>query len=187
MNIFPVGFLRPAQPPSWSATPCSLSAAVYSTGYIRSYPPYLEAVSYIHNRPNVMVNTPASYSGGPSFKSRPRRQAHLMEVFRGFSQFLQANAAMVPSFRPRPIPTKSFQIFHHSLITLSSTLLKKRRRIKYYPTSTLLKKRRRINYYPSTTWRRAELWWQAKMHFLADIYLETDNSCISFSMHLSLA
>jgi hypothetical protein len=167
-----VGFLRPAQPPSWSATPCSLSAAVYSTGYIRSYPPYLEAVSYIHNRPNIMVNTPASYSGGPRFKSRPRRQALLMEVFRGFSQFLQANAAMVPSFRPRPIPTTSFPIFHHSLITLSSTLLKKRRR---------------INYYPSTTWRRAELWWQAKMHFLADIYLETDNNCISFFMHLSLA
>jgi hypothetical protein len=32
------------------------------------------------------------------------------------------NACMVPKIRPWPLPTKSFPIHHHSLITLSSTL-----------------------------------------------------------------
>jgi hypothetical protein len=31
-----------------------------------------------------MANTPASYSGGPGFKSLPRQPAILIEVFRGF-------------------------------------------------------------------------------------------------------
>jgi hypothetical protein len=39
-----------------------------------------------------VVNTPASYLGGPGVKSRPKRPAILIEVFRGFPQFLQANA-----------------------------------------------------------------------------------------------
>jgi hypothetical protein len=41
------GLLAPAQPPSWRATPCRLSATAIQ--YIRSYPPYLEAVSSIRN------------------------------------------------------------------------------------------------------------------------------------------
>jgi hypothetical protein len=35
-----------------------------------------------------VVNTPASYSSGPVFDSRSRRQAILIEVFRGFPQSL---------------------------------------------------------------------------------------------------
>jgi hypothetical protein len=34
------------------------------------------------------VNTPASYSGGPGFKSRPGDRLSWLEVFRGFPQFL---------------------------------------------------------------------------------------------------
>jgi hypothetical protein len=43
-----------------------------------------------------VVNPPASYPGGPEFKSRPRRSAMLIEAFRGFRQSLQANAGIVP-------------------------------------------------------------------------------------------
>jgi hypothetical protein len=43
-----------------------------------------------------VVNTPALYSGGPSFESRPRRPAMLIEVVCGFTQSLQANAGIAP-------------------------------------------------------------------------------------------
>jgi hypothetical protein len=39
---------------------------------------------------------PASYSGGPGFKSLPRWPAILIEVFRGFPQSLQVIAGIVP-------------------------------------------------------------------------------------------
>jgi hypothetical protein len=42
-----------------------------------------------------VLNTPASYSGGPEYKSRLRRPAILIEGFRGFSQSLQANVGIV--------------------------------------------------------------------------------------------
>jgi hypothetical protein len=42
------------------------------------------------NKLGRVVNTLASYSGGPGFKSR--LQTIYPEVFRGFPQFLQANA-----------------------------------------------------------------------------------------------
>jgi hypothetical protein len=42
-----------------------------------------------------VVNTPASYSGGTGYKCRPGRPAILIGGFRGFSQFLQANAGIV--------------------------------------------------------------------------------------------
>jgi hypothetical protein len=42
--------------------------------------------------------------------------------FRGFTQFIEATAGIIPQIRPRPLPTKSFPINHHSLITVSSTL-----------------------------------------------------------------
>jgi hypothetical protein len=38
------------------------------------------------------VNTPASGSGGPGFKSRPQQPAIMTEVFCGFPHFLQMNA-----------------------------------------------------------------------------------------------
>jgi hypothetical protein len=41
-----------------------------------------------------VVNIPISYSGGPTFDYRPRRQAILTEVFRGFPQSLQANSGI---------------------------------------------------------------------------------------------
>jgi hypothetical protein len=41
----------------------------------------------------VVDNTPASYSGGPGFDSRP---AILIEAFRGFMQSIQANAGIIP-------------------------------------------------------------------------------------------
>jgi hypothetical protein len=41
-------------------------------------------------------NTPASYSGGLGFKSQHWRPAILIEGFRGFSQFFQANVGIVP-------------------------------------------------------------------------------------------
>jgi hypothetical protein len=43
-----------------------------------------------------VVNTPASYSVSPGFKSLPRRLAILIEVFRGFPQSLQTNSWIVP-------------------------------------------------------------------------------------------
>jgi hypothetical protein len=43
-----------------------------------------------------VVNTPASFSGGPGLKSRTRRPVSLTEVFLGFPQSLQANAGIVP-------------------------------------------------------------------------------------------
>jgi hypothetical protein len=47
-------------------------------------------------RRDRMVNTPASYVGGPGFKSRHRRPAILTEGFRDFPQSLKANAGIVP-------------------------------------------------------------------------------------------
>jgi hypothetical protein len=41
-------------------------------------------------------STPASYSGGPGFKSRPLKAAILIEGFRSFPQSLQANTGIVP-------------------------------------------------------------------------------------------
>jgi hypothetical protein len=41
-----------------------------------------------------VVNTHASYSGGPEFKSRLGDR--LSEGFHGFPKFLQANAGIVP-------------------------------------------------------------------------------------------
>jgi hypothetical protein len=40
--------------------------------------------------------TPTSYSGDPRFKSQPRRQAMLIEVFHVFPRSLQANSGIVP-------------------------------------------------------------------------------------------
>jgi hypothetical protein len=42
-----------------------------------------------------VVNSPASYSGGPGFKSRSQQPAIMIEVFCGFPQF-QANARIIP-------------------------------------------------------------------------------------------
>jgi hypothetical protein len=49
-----------------------------------------------YNCRSWVVNTSASYSGGPGFKSRLRRPAILIEIIHGFPQSLQANAGMVP-------------------------------------------------------------------------------------------
>jgi hypothetical protein len=49
----------------------------------------------IIERRGGLVNTPP-YSGGPGFKSQPRRPAILTDVFRSFPQYLQANAGIVP-------------------------------------------------------------------------------------------
>jgi hypothetical protein len=42
-----------------------------------------------------VFDTPASYSGGPGLKSRSRRQAILIEVLHGFTQYLQTNSGIV--------------------------------------------------------------------------------------------
>jgi hypothetical protein len=86
-----------------------------------------------------VVTTPASYSGGAGLKCRPQRPAMLTDLFPGFHHYLQANAGIVPYIRPRPLPTKSFPIHLHSLITILSTLYslvteKKRRKINYQPS-----------------------------------------------------
>jgi hypothetical protein len=47
-------------------------------------------------RSDPVINTPASYSGDPGFKSRSRRPAILIEVFRCFPQSLQAHSGTVP-------------------------------------------------------------------------------------------
>jgi hypothetical protein len=41
-----------------------------------------------------VVNTPASYSGGPAFKSR--FEDRLTDVIRGFTQSFHTNAGVVP-------------------------------------------------------------------------------------------
>jgi hypothetical protein len=58
---------------------------------------------YIHEfyenfaeRRGRVVNTPASYSGGPRFKSQPRLPVMLIEFFCGFPQSLHAISGMVP-------------------------------------------------------------------------------------------
>lgn len=43
-----------------------------------------------------VVGTDTSYLGSPEFDIRPRRQAVLTVVFRGFPDSLQANAGIVP-------------------------------------------------------------------------------------------
>jgi hypothetical protein len=42
------------------------------------------------------IFTPTSYSGGPGFDSWLQRPTILIEVFRSFPQFLQANAGIAP-------------------------------------------------------------------------------------------
>jgi hypothetical protein len=60
--------------------------------YSASNPVLPTKCNILHNG----INTPPLYSGGPDFESRPRRPAMLIEVFRGFSQSLQASAGIVP-------------------------------------------------------------------------------------------
>jgi hypothetical protein len=42
------------------------------------------------------VNTPASYSGGPGFKSQPGDWLTWTEVYHGFTQYPQENSRTVP-------------------------------------------------------------------------------------------
>jgi hypothetical protein len=48
----------------------------------------------------------------------PWRTDILIEVFRGFPQFLLANAGQCPKIRLRLLPTKPSSIHHHSFLTL---------------------------------------------------------------------
>jgi hypothetical protein len=50
----------------------------------------------ITERRGRVVNTPVSYSGSPGFKSLVRRLVIPIDVFRGFPQYLLANAGLVP-------------------------------------------------------------------------------------------
>jgi hypothetical protein len=59
------------------------------------YPPELDCLVWTERRGQV-VNTPSSYSGAPGMKTRPRRPAILIEFFRCFPQFLQADSGIVP-------------------------------------------------------------------------------------------
>jgi hypothetical protein len=68
-----------------------------------------------------VVNTPASYSGGTGFKSRPRDRLSWVR-FCGFSQSLQARSGIWPRIWPRPFLYTSFPI-NRSLITPSSMLM----------------------------------------------------------------
>jgi hypothetical protein len=52
---------------------------------------------------------------GPMFKFRPGDRLFWLWSFCGFPQSLQANSGVVPSIRPRPLPSISFSI-HHLLI-----------------------------------------------------------------------
>jgi hypothetical protein len=77
-----------------------------------------------------VVNTPASYLGGPGFRSRPGDRLSWLRFY-WFSSAPAANAGIVPYIRPRPLPSISFPT-HHSPVTLSfdsikSKLLKTRR------------------------------------------------------------
>jgi hypothetical protein len=69
-----------------------------------------------------VVNTPASYSGGPRFKSRPGDRLSWLRFFVVFSIPPGECRESTLKIRPRSLPTKSFQIHHYSLVTLSSTL-----------------------------------------------------------------
>jgi hypothetical protein len=59
-------------------------------------------------RGDHVVNTPASQSGGPGFKSRPGDRLPLLKVFRGFPQSLQTKSC-----------DRTFLATHQSLIILS--------------------------------------------------------------------
>jgi hypothetical protein len=61
-----------------------------------------------------VVSTSVSYSGGAGFKFFTRRLATQTKVFRGFPQFFQGNAWILPS------QSLSFKLFptHNLLITL---------------------------------------------------------------------
>jgi hypothetical protein len=88
-----------------------------------------------------VVSSPASYSGGLVFKSSPRRMAILIESFCGLLQSPGRMPGQYLKISPRPLPTKSFPIQHHSLVTVSPTLYclitEKRRKIKL-PTNRYL-------------------------------------------------
>jgi hypothetical protein len=90
-------------------------------------------------RPGRVVDTPVSYYGGPLFKSRPCRPPVLIEVFVVFLCPSRKIPGKYLKIRPRPLPTKSFPVYHHHLlIALSSTLFilvaEKRRKINFQPT-----------------------------------------------------
>jgi hypothetical protein len=69
-----------------------------------------------------VVDTPASYSGGPGFISWLRRPAFLIEGFSVFFSVPPVECRDNLKIGPLPLPTESFPIRHHSRITLSSTL-----------------------------------------------------------------
>jgi hypothetical protein len=66
--------------------------------------------------------TPPSYLEGPGFKTQPQRPAILIEVFMGFLSPSRQMLGQYLKIRPRPLLTKTFPIYHHSSVTLSSTL-----------------------------------------------------------------
>jgi hypothetical protein len=74
--------------------------------YDYSHCPFLLADTERRGR---VVNSPASYSEGPGFKSRPRRPVMQIEVSRGFPQSLQTNSGLClklghDRFLPNPFP-----------------------------------------------------------------------------------
>jgi hypothetical protein len=103
-----------------------------------------------------VVNTPVSYSGGLGFKSWPRR---LWLMF--FVVFLSISRRMLGQYlkiRPRPLPTKSFPIHHHSFITLSQTLYNlKAKAVPLHATEALERERRYSSYSFSTSALDGEL------------------------------
>jgi hypothetical protein len=72
---------------------------------------FFSLCSLLHFIPNAVVHTPASYSGGPRFKSRPGERLSLV-IFRGFPQSFQVNAGIVPQNYAK---TASFQIFQFTI------------------------------------------------------------------------
>jgi hypothetical protein len=72
-----------------------------------------------------VVSTPALYSGGPGFESRPRRPAVLIEGFCGFLQSLQAIFVTTACCQILPIHRLSLV----TLSTLYSQLLRERRKV----------------------------------------------------------
>jgi hypothetical protein len=56
---------------------------------------YFFRKGYVIERRVRVVNTPASYYGNFGFQCRPQRPAILIDVFRVFSQSLQASADIV--------------------------------------------------------------------------------------------
>jgi hypothetical protein len=75
---------------------------------------YISESWTLQNKINTLIHGANLYLVAARFESRPGHQ--LTWDFRGFPEYLQANARITTSSRPRSFPFSSFHFFFHSSI-----------------------------------------------------------------------